>query len=186
MVTLGMLWVPILLSAVLVFLASSLVWMVLPHHRSDVKGLSDEAAAMDALGKQGLKPGLYNFPNAANPQAMKDPAFVAKMTKGPVGMLTMWPSGPISMGRSMVQWFVFVLAISVFVAYIAGRTLGPGVHYLAVFRVAGTVASLAYAAALVPGSIWWGRPWSVTWKEVADGVLYGLLTAGSFGWLWPR
>jgi hypothetical protein len=186
MVTLGVLWLPILLSTVLVFVASSLVWMVLPHHRSDIKGLPDEAGAMEALGKQSLRPGLYHFPHPASHAAMKDPAFVEKMNKGPVGILTAVPSGPISMGRQMALWLLYVLAISICVAYLTGRTLGPGVHYLRVFRVAGTVASLAYAAALVPSSIWWGRPWNVTWKEVADGVLYGLLTAGSFGWLWPR
>ena len=186
MVTLDALWLPILVSTVLVFVASSLVWMVLPHHRSDVKGLADEAAVMEAIGKQSPAPGLYNFPHAPNPKAMGDPAFQEKLKKGPVGMLSVWPSGPINMGKSMGQWIVYVLVVSVIVAYVTGRTLGPGVHYLAVFRVAGTVAALAYASAIVPGSIWWGKPWSVTWKEVIDGVAYGLLTAGAFGWLWPR
>ena len=38
----------------------------------------------------------------------------------------------------------------------------------------------------VPAAIWMGKPWSVAWKEVFDGLLYGLVTAGAFGWLWPR
>ena len=38
----------------------------------------------------------------------------------------------------------------------------------------------------LPNSIWWGKPWRNTCLEALDGVLYGLLTAGSFGWLWPR
>lgn len=186
MVSLGALWLPILAATVLVFVASSLVWMVLPHHRNDVKGLADEAAFLEAFGKQAPPPGLYNFPHPADRKAMGDPAYQEKLAKGPVGLVTVWPSGPINMGKSMGQWLVYVLAVSIVVAYVTGRTLGPGVHYLGVFRVAGTVGSLAYASAIVPGSIWWGKPWSVTWKEVADGIVYGLLTAGCFGWLWPR
>lgn len=186
MVTLDALWLPILVATVLVFVASSLVWMVLPHHRSDVKGLPNEAAVMDAIAKESPAPGLYNFPHAPSPKAMGDPAFQEKLKKGPVGMLTVWRSGPINMGKSMGQWVAYVLVVSTLVAYVTGRTLGPGAHYLAVFRVAGTVASLAYASAIVPAAIWWGRPWNVTWKEVIDGVAYGLLTAGAFGWLWER
>jgi len=186
MVTLDALWLPILVSTVLVFVASSLVWMVLPHHRSDVKGLADEAAVMEVLGKQSPAPGLYRFPTPPNPKAMGEPAFQEKLKKGPVGMITMWPSAPFNMGKSMGQWIAYVLVVSIIVAYMTGRTLGLDAHYLAVFRVAGTVAVLAYASAIVPNSIWWGKPWSVTWKEVIDGVAYGLLTAGAFGWLWPR
>ena len=71
-------------------------------------------------------------------------------------------------------------------AYVTGRTVGAGAPFLAVFRVAGTVASMAYASAIVPSAIWWKRPWNVTWKEVADGIAYGLLTGAAFGWLFPR
>jgi hypothetical protein len=185
MVSLASLWMPILVSTVLVFIASSLVWMVLPHHKGDVKGLPDEAATLEVLARQSLAPGLYTLPHAPR-EKMSDPAFQEKLAKGPAGMLTIWRPGPINMGRSLGQWAAYVFVVSIFVAYVAGRTLGPGAHYLGVFRVAGTVAILAYSAAIVPSAIWWGRPWKVTWKEVADGVVYGLLTAGSFGWLWPR
>ena len=53
-------------------------------------------------------------------------------------------------------------------------------------RVAGTVACLAYSGSQLPNAIWWGKPLSVVFKEIVDGVVYGLLTAGAFGWLWPR
>jgi hypothetical protein len=101
-------------------------------------------------------------------------------------MISVWPKGPINMGKSMGQWVTYVLVISIVVAYVTGRTLGVGASFPAVFRLSGTVASLAYASAIVPSAIWWGRPWSVTWKEVADGIVYGLLTGASFGWLFPR
>jgi hypothetical protein len=186
MVTLDALWLPILVATILVFAASSLVWMVLPHHRSDVKGLPDEAAVMEVIAKQSPGPGLYNFPHAKSPKEMGDPEFIAKTAKGPVGLLNVSPSRPINMGKMMGQWITYVLVISIIVAYVTGRTVPTGAPFLAVFRVAGTVASLAYASAIVPTAIWWGHPWNVTWKEVADGVMYGLLTGLAFGWLFPR
>jgi hypothetical protein len=186
MVPIAQLWLPILVATVLVFVASSLVWMVLPHHKSDARRLPDEASALAALGKQDLAPGLYRFPWANSMAEMKDPAFVEKLKKGPVGLLTVRPSGPISMGRAMGLWVLYLVLVGIVVAYVTGRVLGPGTPYLAVFRVAGTVAFLTYSGALLPAAIWWGKPLSVTVKEILDGLLYGLLTAGAFGWLWPR
>lgn len=185
MVSIPSLWLPILVATVLVFVASSLVWMVLPHHKSDTRRLPDETAAVDVLGKQGLMPGLYRFPWANSMAETKDPAFLEKL-KGPVGLLTVMPSSAYNMGRSMGLWAVYLVVVGVFVAYATGRALGPGADYLAVFRLAGTVAFLTYSGALLPASIWWGKPLGVTLKEIADGLLYGLLTAGAFGWLWPR
>jgi hypothetical protein len=186
MVSIPELWLPILVATVLVFVASSIVWMVLPHHKSDARRLPDEAQAVEALGKQGLKPGFYRFPWANSMAEMKDPAFVDKLNKGPVGLLTILPSRPFAMGRSLGLWAAYVVVIGTFVAYLTGRVLGPGAHYLQVFRVAGTVAFLAYSGAQLPDAIWWGKPFGVAVKEVLDGLLYALLTAGTFGWLWPR
>ncbi len=67
-----------------------------------------------------------------------------------------------------------------------GRALGPGANYLHVFRFAGATAFLGYAGALSQMSIWYRRAWSLTIKSSFDGLIYGLLTAGTFGWLWPR
>jgi len=186
MVSIPELWLPILVATVLVFAASNLVWMVLPHHKSDARRLPDESAVVDALGKQGPKPGLYRFPWANSMAEMKDPAFVEKLNKGPVGFVTVTPSGPFDMGRAMGLWIAYLVVIGACVAYLTGRVLPPGAHYLAVFRVAGTVAFLAYSGAQLPAAIWWGKPLGVAFKEVLDGLLYGLLTAGAFGWLWPR
>ena len=186
MVSIPELWLPILVATVLVFVASNIVWMVLPHHKSDASRLPDEAGALDALGKQGLKPGLYRFPWANSMAEMKDPAFVAKLNKGPVAMLTVLPSGPFSMGRSLGLWTGYLVVMGIMVAYVTGRVLGPGESYLAVFRVAGTVAFMGYSGAQLPSAIWWGKPLGVAVKETCDGLVYALVTAGAFGWLWPR
>lgn len=101
-------------------------------------------------------------------------------------MMTVFPSGPPVMPKLLGMWFIYCLIIGFFVAYLTGRTVMPGAHYLVVFRVAGTTAFLAYGVGHLSNSIWKGQTWSVTIKEVIVGLVYGLLTAGPFGWLWPR
>ena len=185
MVPLSALWLPILLSAVIVFVASSLIHMVLPFHRNDYQRLPDEDKVLGAMRAAGVKPGLYVFPYCTQ-KDMKSPAVMEKFKQGPVGFMTVRPSGPVAMPKYLAQWFVYCLVIGFFVAYLTGRTVAPGVDYLAVFRVAGTTAFLAYGLGHLSNGIWKGQPWSVTIKEVIDGLVYGLLTAGTFGWLWPR
>ncbi|HUM06001.1 MAG TPA: hypothetical protein VLT90_11120 [Terriglobales bacterium] len=185
MVTLAGLWLPIVLSAVIVFIASSIMHTVLKYHQSDYGKLPDEDKVRDVIRPQNLKPGLYVMPYCSH-QEMKSPATMEKYKQGPVGFLTILPSGPPNMPKFLIQWFVFCLVISFFVAYLAAHTLAFGVHYLAVFRVVGTAAFLAYGLGNLANGIWKGQRWSATIKEVIDGLIYGLLTAGTFGWLWPR
>jgi hypothetical protein len=185
MVPLTALWLPILLAAVIVFVASSIMHMLLPYHRSDYQRLPDEDKLLAALRAAGLKRGLYIFPFCTHKE-MKSPAMIEKYKQGPVGMMTVFPSGPPAMPKFLAMWFVYCLVIGFFVAYLAGRTVAPGSPYLAVFRVAGTAAFLAYGVGQLVNSIWAGQPWGATIKYVIDGLIYGLLTAGTFGWLWPR
>lgn len=186
MVNLGALWMPILLSAVLVFLASFLVHMVLKYHNSDYSQLPNEDAVRAAIRAGNPKPAQYVMPYCADMKQMDSPEMRQKFVEGPVGVLNIKPSGAYGMGRSLGQWFVFTLVVSFFVAYVAAHTIPTGTVYLEVFRVVGTVGFLAYAMGQIPASIWMGKPWSVAFKELLDGLLYGLVTAGTFGWLWPR
>lgn len=184
MVPLASLWLPILLSAVLVFVASSIIHMVLTYHRSDFAKVPSEDAVMDAL--RGTPPGDFLTPYAGSPAAMRDPAFVEKRSRGPVAVITVAPSGAPSMGRSLALWFLYCVIVSIFAGYIASRALGPGATYLEVFRFVGATAFAGYALALMQNSIWYSRRWSITLKSMLDGLVYALLTAGTFGWLWPR
>ena len=186
MVGIAELWLPILLSAVIVFVASSLIHMVLGYHKGDYQKLPNEEKALDAMRPLGLAPGTYHFPHCDSHKDMKTPEFQQKMKQGPTGILTVFPTGMPNMIKYLVPWFLYCVVVSFFVAYLAGRTLGPGTPYLAVFRVAGTVAFLSYAMAHAHSSIWKGESWSTTLKFYFDGLVYGLLTAGVFGWLWPR
>lgn len=179
------LWLPILLSAVFVFVASSILHMVIPIHKSDFKKLSGEDQVLETMRAQGVQPGEYMFPCAGSLKDAGTPEMIAKFKKGPVGIMTVMPSGAPAMGKNLMQWFVYSILISVFTAYIAWHGLTRPAEYLAVFRITGTVAVMAYGFSNIPNSIWKGVSWSTTAKFIFDGVIYGLLTAGTFGWLWP-
>lgn len=182
-VALTSLWLPILISGLVVFVASSLIWMVVQYHNADWRKLPDEEAARRAL--KAVPAGQYIVPYAADNKARQDSAWQEKYQEGPALMMVVLPGSSLAMGKQLVQWFVYCIVISLLVAYVAAATLGAGTPYLKVFQVAGTVAILAYAGGAAAGSIWFGHSWGRTAKDILDGVIYGLLTAGIFGWLWP-
>jgi hypothetical protein len=180
------LWLPIVVSAVIVFVASSILHMVLSYHQSDLRRLHKEDDVMAALRPFNIAPGDYAVPQAGSMAGMRDPKFIEKMTKGPVAFMTVVPSGPPAMGASLVMWFLFSLVVSLFAGYIAKHALGAAPTYLQVFRFVGTSAFMAYGVGQMPNSIWFRKNWMTTAKAMVDGLLYAALTAGTFGWLWPR
>lgn len=184
MVTLTALWLPILLSAVVVFVASSVIHMALPWHSRDFKRFGDEDAVLDALRPFELPPGEYVAPMAESMAAMSSEEYKAKLERGPRIMLTVL--GPEnSMPRNLVRWFVYLIVIAIFAAYVAGLTLGPGTEYMTVFRATSTLAFAGYALALWQNWIWYSRGLGYTVRTTIDGFVYALLTGGIFGWLWP-
>lgn len=180
------LWLPILLSSVFVFVVSSLAHMVSPHHKSEHRALPDESKVIDALRKSVNGPGEYFFPHCASMKETSSPEFLAKLQTGPSGSVIVHAKGGIQMGKSLLQWFLFCVLISVFVAYLTRLALAPGADYLSVFRIAGTAATLGYAFSNFTNSMWKGISWWVSFKYLADGLAYALVTAGTFGWLWPQ
>jgi hypothetical protein len=179
-VTILSLWLPILLSAIIVWILSALIWTVLPHRKNEYSGVPNEEAVRSAL--KGAGPGQYWMPWG---QDMKDEALKQKYQEGPTGIVQLWQPGLPNMPRSMVLSFLFYVVVGIVVAYITSRTLATGTEYLQVHRVAGCTAWLAYAFAVIPDSIWFGRPWNSTAKTVIEALVYGLFTGGVFGWLWP-
>ena len=186
MVPLMSLLLPMFLSAVIVFIASALIHMVLRYHSADWKGLANEDGVMEALRKFDLAPGDYMMPRPTGPNAMKDPAFIEKRTKGPALIMTVWPKGPFGMGKSLGLWFVLCLVVSLFAGYLASRVLPAGTQYLKVFQIVGTFGFAAYALGGFPDSIWYQRSWATTFRNTFDALIYGCLMAGTFGWLWPK
>ena len=186
MTALHSLWLPILVSSMLVLVASSVIHMFLPWHKSDYRKVPDQDKVMEALRPFGIPPGDYMLPRPSSMQEMRSPEYLDKLKNGPVMILTVLPNGMMSMARSMTLWFLYLVVVSVFAAYVAGRALPVGARYLSVFRFAGATAFIGYSVALWQMSIWYRRAWSTTFKATIDGLLFALLTAGTFGWLWPR
>ena len=186
MVGLSALWMPIVVSAVFVFIALSIIHGMLGWHTGDMTAVPGEATVMETLRGLNVQPGDYRFPHANTTAEMTTPEFEEKMKQGPVGIVSIWPSGGINMGKLFGLWFVYSLFIAVLAAYIAGRSRGPGAPYLEVFRVSGAVTFCCYVVAHWQNWIWWGKSTRFTVTHSLDGIIYALITGATFGWLWPH
>lgn len=185
MTGIALLWLPIVLAAVIVFAVSSVIHMAPLWHRSDYRAIPQEAQVMSALRPLNIPPGDYIVPWTTHKE-MKSPEFQEKMKQGPVMLASVLPNGPVSMGKPLALWFVYLLIVGFFSALIAGHLLPAGTLYPRVFKVVLTCSFMGYALALLQNSIWLRRSWVVTLKGCFDGLIYAALTAGTFGWLWPR
>lgn len=188
MIALQTLWLPILLSSVFVFIASCVIHMALPFwHKSDYGKLPAEDKFSDAVRPLSIPPGDYMVPNPSSMTEMRSPEFKEKMTRGPRMVLTVLPNGPFAMGKSMTLWFLYVVVISCFAAYVAFHAVPLGEHHHKhILRFAGLTAALGYGGALCQSSIWFNRSWLITIKSVIDGVAYAAITAATLAWLWPQ
>jgi hypothetical protein len=184
MVSLADLWLPILLSAVFVFVASSIIHMALPIHKGDYGKLPGEDKVLEALRAQNVQPGSYMFPAANSMKECGSPEMVEKLKRGPVGNMNVIPNGPMNMGKSLVQWFVFCLVVSVITAHVASAA-ARGQDFRYVFHFTAITSFLAYGFTDVTNSIWKGVRWSITAKFLFDGLIYAVVTGSTFGWLWP-
>ena len=184
MMTVLSLWLPILVAAVAVFLASSVIHMVLGLHKNDMGAIPDERKVADAMRPFAIPPGDYVMPHG-HAKEMATPEFIQKTREGPVAIMTVLPNEPMTMGKSLGLWFVYSLVVGGVAAYVAGMTLGIGAEYGEVFRVVAAVSFAGYSLAVLQASIWWGRSWGYTFRTMLDGLIYGLLTGGVFGWLRP-
>jgi hypothetical protein len=180
------LWLPIVVAAVLVFVASSVIHMFLGYHASDFRKLPVEDQIQDALAPFSIPPGDYVIPHAGSSEEMKSEEYRSKVERGPVAFMTVMDGRSMfNMAPQFIQWFVYLVVVGIVTAYVAGRMLPAGAEYLSVFRLTGTVAFACYALALPQRSIWYKVSWSSTMKNMFDGLVYGLLTAGAFGAFWP-
>ncbi len=183
MVPLEQLWIPIVLSAVLVFAMSSLIHMVFKWHNSEYHGVANEDEVRRVL--RGNAPGTYVIPYCPDHKDLKKPEVQQKFIEGPTGMLNLMQPGPPKMGAALGQWFALNLVIAIVVGYLAAHSVPLGAGFLAVARNVSLVTFLAYAGGSAANAIWMGKPKSAAMKEMLDAFLYGLVTAIAFGWLWP-
>ena len=181
------LWLPVLVSAVAVFIVSSVMHMLLPIHKNDYQRAPDEDGLMDALRDLNLPPGDYMVPKAESMEEMNSDEFREKYSRGPVALVTVagLENSPMNLARQLVQWFILAAVVSLFVAYLAGLAYGPGAEYMEVFRFVGAAAFMSHGLAHPIRSIWFHQNWAMTMRSLLDALIYGLVTAGVFGWLWP-
>jgi hypothetical protein len=169
---------PIVLSAVAVFFASFLSWMVLQLHKDDWLRLEREDEFLAAAGKCGIPEGSYMFPRANSHAEMQTEAFKKTYDAGPRGIMTILPK--VNMGQNLVLTFVYFLAVSCGLAYLANLALPLGAGL--VFRFVFTAALMTYLAAMVSHAIWF-RPRIV--GHVIESVAFAAITAAIFASLWP-
>ena len=181
----GSLWLPVVVSAVTVWLVSAVVHMALKYHRADYRQLADEDSIAQAVRRVGPAPGLYVMPYLMDPSRMKDPAVRKRYEEGPVALLTVLRNGPPAMGKHLVQWFLYCLLASFVTGYLARHTLSPASDGLKVMQITGTVAFAAYGFGYFQDSIWQGIPWSNSLRGLFDAALYALTTGLVFRLLWP-
>ena len=186
MTALAALWLPILLSAVFVFIVSSIIHMTPLWHKNDYPEMPNQDRVSSALRSLAIPPGDYYLPRAKDMKEMRTPEFKEKFKAGPVMFMTVLANPSMSMGRPLTLWFLYTLVTNFLVAYVASRGLTPGADREMVFCIVGTTAFLGYAAALWPTSIWYGKAWSNTIKSTVDALIFAAVIAGTFVWLWPR
>ncbi len=185
MVAWSSLLLPALVSAGLVFVASSLIHMVLRWHRSEYKTLPNEDEVRAALGKSSPVPGKYVLPFCESSQEMASPQMQKKYDEGPNVVMYVRENGAVKLGPFLGKWFLYSLIVSLLAGYVARAAVAPGAPYLQVFQIVGVATWLAYAWAIPSDSIWIGKRWSSTFVYMIDGLIYAALTAGAFAWLWP-
>ncbi len=189
---LSQLWLPILVSGVVVWIASAVAWMAIGHHTKDRDPIPDgrEQELMDAVTRLNIRPGSYGFPDFFQckdkniPAAERKQAMKELYNRHPQGLLRVW--APINMGRNMALTFLFYLVTSAVIGYLAWAALPQGATFAKVFQVVGTAAILAYCFAGFPGDLWFQEKRRAMAMNLIDGVIFGLITGAIFAWLWPR
>ena len=186
MISLVQLWLPILVAAIAVFVASSLIHMVFNWHAADYRGLSNEDDVRAVIRAGGAGPGEFFMPYCADKKDMGKPEVIAKFREGPVGQLVLRPVGAPTMGKALGLWFALNLVIAILAGYLACRTLAAGSSFAQIVRVVGLFTFVAYAGGAVQQAVWMGKPWASAAKDVGDALIYAVVTGLAFGWLWPR
>lgn len=180
------LWLPILLSAVVVFVISSLVHMVFKWHAGDYTSLPNEDAVRAAIRAGNPAPGRYVMPHCKEMKDMASEAMQQKYREGPVGHFTLGPTGVPNMGKYLTLWFLWSVVVAVVAAYLTSRLIiWDHSQARAAAKLVGAVTFIAHGFGTVQESIWSMRPWGSSVKYLLDAVLYGIGSGLVFFWLWP-
>lgn len=177
------LWLPILLNGIVLFFASFIAWVVLPHHFGDKKKLPNEDALMDFIRSQNLPAGNYMFPYGTHKADQNTEEFMEKYAAGPRGLVDIYDMP--SMPMNMVKTVIFFLITSAIIGYITHVACPPGAEgnsFMKIFRMAGTVGILTHASSGVLNGIWFRKR---LFTDIIDGIVFGLILGLIFALLWP-
>ncbi len=175
------LWLPIIIISVVLFVASFVAWVILPHHFGDWKKLEKEQEFMDAVSGLNLPPGNYMYPMTHAKAEQNSDEFRERYMKGPRGVLSTWevPNMGVNLGLTLV----FFLVTTAIIAYITYAALGPGSDmFMKVLQIAGAIGVLTHASSGVLNAIWFKRR---VIMDVVDGVVYGIIIGLIFALMWP-
>lgn len=184
-ITLMQLWLPILLSGIFCWFASALIHMLIKYHNFDYKKLSNEEQVGDALREGNPKPGLYHMPHCTDMKEMNNETMQAKFKKGPIAMISVFENGMPPMGKLLAQQLAFFLGGCFLIAYVATLSVTPSVEFIVVFRFIMIISFITFGYGLIPESIWMGRPWATCLRYLLDALIYAVIVAATFAWLWP-
>jgi hypothetical protein len=183
-VSLAQLWLPILIATVCVFFTSSIIWMLLPYHKPDIKFIPNETEFDEAMAKLNIAPGHYMYPNCQDAKDMKSEAFKARWKSGPWGTINVMGQQP-NFAINLLKTFIAYGLITTMVAYIAGMSVGPGAEYMHVFRVVATAGVLGHCMGGLANAFFMGTPTRFIFTSFIDGVIFALITAGVIASMWP-
>jgi len=184
-VSLMQLWLPILLGGVFCWVASALIHMLIKYHNADYKKLSNEDQVSDAIRQGEPSPGLYHMPHCTDMKEMNDESMQAKFKQGPVAMISIFEKGLPPMGKLLIQQFTYFIIACLLIAYVSTLSLAPAADFMTVFRFVAAIGFLTFSYAVIPYSIWFGHPWGICIRYLIDAIIYAVVVAATFAWLWP-
>lgn len=174
------LWLPIVVSAVALFFASFLSWMVVRLHQKDWVKLDKEDEFMKAVADLEISAGSYMFPCVNTPEEMKSEEYQRKWEAGPCGILTVYTK--VNMGKNLALTFLYFLVVSFCLGYLATLAIEPGADFMAVFRFVSTAGLLTFLAAIVQHAIWFHNR---IVGHVIESIAYAAITGAIFASMWP-
>lgn len=115
------------------FVVSPIIHMALPFHKGDFRKMEGEEKVLDVMHRHQIEPGSYMFPCAGSMKKMSSPEMVEKCKAGPVGFMTIVPSGPPGVGKNLVLWSLYSILVGFACAYFSSRVLDLLADYISAY-----------------------------------------------------
>ena len=111
--------------------------------------LRESEFQVDTETSLNIPPGEYMAPRPASNEDMRSESFKEKMNRGPIFQINLMKPGPISLGRPLALWFIYLLVVAFVVAHVTAIAVGSATDTKVIFH---TVALTSLMGSLK-------RPW---------------------------